>query len=97
MSKRMVDREPWLVASRLRDHLLSPSERRYSPLWKMVEEFVESDSRLDRYPKLVKGESKVVWEWQVEGSLSSARRKKEQTLNRSSVADMNRSSDQKLH
>jgi len=25
---------------------------------------VEFDSRLDRYPKLVKGESKVVWEWQ---------------------------------
>ena len=25
---------------------------------------MEFDSRLDRYPKLVKGESKVVWEWQ---------------------------------
>lgn len=29
-----------------------------------VEELVQEDSRLDRYPKLVKGESKVVWEWQ---------------------------------
>ncbi|RVX14450.1 hypothetical protein CK203_017133 [Vitis vinifera] len=41
-----------------------------------VEELVQEDSRLDRYPKLVKGESKVVWEWQVEGSLSSRLRKK---------------------
>ena len=29
-----------------------------------VEELVQEDSRVDRYPKLVKGESKVVWEWQ---------------------------------
>lgn len=29
-----------------------------------VEELVQEDSRIDRYPKLVKGESKVVWEWQ---------------------------------
>lgn len=29
-----------------------------------VEELVQDDSRVDRYPKLVKGESKVVWEWQ---------------------------------
>lgn len=29
-----------------------------------VEELVQEDSRLDRYPKLVKGEAKVVWEWQ---------------------------------
>ncbi|KNA04025.1 hypothetical protein SOVF_203560, partial [Spinacia oleracea] len=63
MSGSMGDREPWLVA-RLRDHILTPKERRYPLLWKMVEDLVESDSRLDRYPKLVKGESKVVWEWQ---------------------------------
>lgn len=25
---------------------------------------MREDSRVDRYPKLVKGESKVVWEWQ---------------------------------
>ncbi|XP_074317815.1 uncharacterized protein LOC141653845 [Silene latifolia] len=74
--KRENGKEPWLVASRLRDHLLSTGERRDPLLWKMVEELVESDSRLDCYPKLVKGESKVVWEWQVEGSLSSSRRKK---------------------
>lgn len=82
MSKSIGDREPWLVASRIRDHLLSPRERRDSLLWRMVEDLVEFDSRLDRYPKLVKGESKVVWEWQVEGSLSSARRR-EQMGNRS--------------
>ncbi|KAI8546772.1 hypothetical protein RHMOL_Rhmol07G0145400 [Rhododendron molle] len=41
-----------------------------------VEELVQEDSRLDQYPKLVKGESKVVWEWQVEGSLSSSKKRK---------------------
>lgn len=25
---------------------------------------VQEDSRVDQYPKLLKGESKVVWEWQ---------------------------------
>ncbi|CAL1399397.1 unnamed protein product [Linum trigynum] len=64
--------EPWVVASLLRDHLLLPKERKNPLLWKKVEELVQEDSRIDRYPKLVKGESKVVWEWQVEGSLSSA-------------------------
>ncbi|KAA8525926.1 hypothetical protein F0562_007974 [Nyssa sinensis] len=68
--------EPWVVASWLRDHLLSPKERKDPLLWKKVEELVQEDSRLDRYPKLVKGESKVVWEWQVEGSLSSSRKRK---------------------
>ncbi|KAF5207659.1 Man1-src1p-carboxy-terminal domain protein [Thalictrum thalictroides] len=67
--------EPWVVASRLRDHLLLPKERRDPFLWKKVEELVQEDSRLDQYPKLVKGESKVVWEWQVEGSLSSSRKR----------------------
>ncbi|XVF51909.1 hypothetical protein PTKIN_Ptkin04bG0222600 [Pterospermum kingtungense] len=69
--------ESWVVASWLRDHLLLPRERKDPQLWKKVEELVQDDSRVDRYPKLVKGESKVVWEWQVEGSLSSSRRKKE--------------------
>ncbi|PSR91662.1 Pesticidal crystal protein like [Actinidia chinensis var. chinensis] len=66
--------DPWVVASWLRDHLLLPKERKDHTLWKKVEELVQEDSRLDRYPKLVKGESKVVWEWQVEGSLSSSRK-----------------------
>ncbi|KAK6162159.1 hypothetical protein DH2020_002000 [Rehmannia glutinosa] len=68
--------EPWVVASWLRDHLLSPMERKDPFLWKKVEELVQEDSRVDQYPKLVKGESKVVWEWQVEGSLSSSGKKK---------------------
>ncbi|KAK9698902.1 hypothetical protein RND81_08G139400 [Saponaria officinalis] len=75
MSKSEIGREPWLVASRLRDHLLSTKERRDPHLWKKVEELVELDSRVDCYPNLVKGESKVVWEWQVEGSLSSSGKK----------------------
>ncbi|KAI3831951.1 hypothetical protein MKX03_036588 [Papaver bracteatum] len=65
--------EPWVVASLLRDHLLLPRERKDALLWKKVEELVQEDSRLEQYPKLVRGESKVVWEWQVEGSLSSSR------------------------
>ncbi|XP_021825138.1 uncharacterized protein LOC110766166 isoform X1 [Prunus avium] len=68
--------EPWVVASRLRDRLLLPKERKDPVLWKKVEELVQEDSHVDCYPKLVKGESKVVWEWQVEGSLSSSRRMK---------------------
>ncbi|MBA0678962.1 hypothetical protein Goari_020277 [Gossypium aridum] len=68
--------ESWVVASWLRDHLLLPRERKDPQLWKKVEELVQDDSRVDRYPKLVKGESKVVWEWQVEGSLSSTGRRK---------------------
>ncbi|RWR80997.1 Inner nuclear membrane Man1 [Cinnamomum micranthum f. kanehirae] len=68
--------DTWVVASRLRDHLLLPRERKDSVLWKKVEELVQGDSRIDRYPKLVKGESRIVWEWQVEGSLSSRGRTK---------------------
>ncbi|XP_065878449.1 uncharacterized protein [Euphorbia lathyris] len=68
------EREPWVVASQLRDHLLSSKERKDPILWKRVEELIQEDSRVDRYPKLVKGDSKVVWEW--EGSWSSARRRK---------------------
>ncbi|KAG9150451.1 hypothetical protein Leryth_010833 [Lithospermum erythrorhizon] len=56
--------EPWVVASWLRDHLLSPKERKDPLLWKKVEELIQEDTRVDRYPRLVKGESKVVWEWQ---------------------------------
>ncbi|KAJ4825808.1 hypothetical protein Tsubulata_021818, partial [Turnera subulata] len=74
MSKRVnAESEPWVVASRLRDHVLLPKERRDPVLWRKVEQLVQEDSRVDRYPKIVKGESKVVWEWQVEGSLSSER------------------------
>ncbi|KAK1379147.1 MSC domain-containing protein [Heracleum sosnowskyi] len=68
--------EPWIVVSWLRDHLLSPKERKNPLLWKKVEDLVQEDSRLDRYPKMVKGESKVVWEWQVEGPLSSSGKEK---------------------
>lgn len=63
--------EPWVVASRLRDHLLLPRERKNAILWRQVEEFIQEDSRIDQYPKLVKGESRVVLEWQVEGALRS--------------------------
>ncbi|KAF3595403.1 hypothetical protein DY000_02024690 [Brassica cretica] len=68
--------EPWVIASRLRDHLLLPRERRDPLLWTKVEELIQEDSRIDRYPKIIKGEQKVVWEWQVEGSLSLSKLKK---------------------
>ncbi|KAH6817990.1 hypothetical protein C2S51_001593 [Perilla frutescens var. frutescens] len=68
--------EPWVVASWLRDHLLVPKERKDPFLWRKVEELVQEDSRVDQYPKLVKGESKVVWEWQVEGSIGSSGKRK---------------------
>ncbi|XP_047338418.1 uncharacterized protein LOC124942053 isoform X2 [Impatiens glandulifera] len=67
--------EPWVVASRLRDHLLLPKERKDGLLWKKVVELIQEDSRLDQYPKLVKGDSKEVWEWQVEGTLRSSGKK----------------------
>ncbi|XP_050264631.1 uncharacterized protein LOC126708752 isoform X3 [Quercus robur] len=89
--------EPWVVASRLRDHLLLPRERKNPVLWKKVEELVQEDSRVDRYPKLVKGESKVVWEWQVEGSLSSSKvRKKVEANKLKSTEGIGMNSDQ-LH
>ncbi|XP_010559282.1 PREDICTED: uncharacterized protein LOC104827742 [Tarenaya hassleriana] len=72
------DSEPWVITSRLRDHLLWPRERKDPLLWRKVEELIQEDSRIDRYPKIVKGESKVVWEWQVEGSLSLSKLKKRQ-------------------
>ncbi|KAK4792634.1 hypothetical protein SAY86_023069 [Trapa natans] len=69
--------EPWVVAAWLRDHLLLPNERKDPRLWKQVEELIQEDSRVDRYLKLVKGEQKVVWEWQAaEGSLSYTRSRK---------------------
>ncbi|XP_024030674.1 uncharacterized protein LOC21406095 [Morus notabilis] len=92
---RKGELESWVVASRLRDHLLSPKERKKPALWKMVEELVQGDSRVERYPKLVKGESKVVWEWQVEGSLSSTRmRQKGEESKLKSPASIALSSDQ---
>ncbi|XP_050231119.1 uncharacterized protein LOC126680111 isoform X2 [Mercurialis annua] len=75
--------EPWVVASQLRDYLLASKERKDPVLWKRVEQLVQEDSRVDRYPKLVKGESKVVWEWQVEGSWSSARMRKKRESSKS--------------
>lgn len=68
--------DPWVVASWLRDHLLLPRERKDVKLWKKVEELLLEDSRIDQYPKLVKGESKIVLEWQATGSLSSKVRAK---------------------
>lgn len=62
--------EPWVVTSWLRDHLLSTRERRNTLLWKKVEELLLEDSRIDQYPKVAKGEAKVVLEWQASGSLS---------------------------
>ncbi|CAM0871324.1 unnamed protein product [Alopecurus aequalis] len=62
--------EPWVVTSWLRDHLLVTRERRNTLLWKKVEELILEDSRIDQYPKVIKGESKVVYEWQASGSLS---------------------------
>ncbi|XP_021306552.1 uncharacterized protein LOC8081569 isoform X1 [Sorghum bicolor] len=37
----------------------------------LVEELILEDSRIDQYPKVIKGESKVVYEWQASGSLSA--------------------------
>lgn len=72
--------EPWVIASRLRDHLLLPRERKNSSLWRQVEALILEDSRIDQYPKLVKGESKTVLEWQVEGAPCS--RTKHSDINR---------------
>ncbi|KAI3664235.1 hypothetical protein L6452_44718 [Arctium lappa] len=74
--------EPWIVASWLRDNILTPRERRDPVLWKKVEELVQEDSRLDRYPKMLKGEAKVVWEWQVEGALRSSGKKKKGVIDK---------------
>ncbi|CAN8245864.1 unnamed protein product [Cochlearia groenlandica] len=68
--------EPWVIAARLRDHLLLPRERRDPLLWSKVEELIQEDSRIDQYPEMIKGEQKVVWEWQAEGSLSLSKLKK---------------------
>ncbi|WOK98775.1 hypothetical protein Cni_G07487 [Canna indica] len=68
--------EPWVVASWLRDQLLLPRERKHTTLWKKVEELILEDSRIDQYPKLIKGESKVVLEWQVDGLLAEMLKKK---------------------
>ncbi|XP_076954897.1 uncharacterized protein LOC143629540 isoform X2 [Bidens hawaiensis] len=83
LTSRSVNGEsqPWIVASWLRDHILTPRERRDSILWKKVEELVQEDSRLDQYPKILKGEPKVVWEWQVEGSVRSSGKKKKNNAN----------------
>ncbi|KAG7536175.1 Man1/Src1 C-terminal [Arabidopsis suecica] len=69
--------EPWVIASWLRDYLLLPRERRDPLLWLKVEELIKEDSRIDQCPKVVKGEQKVVYEWQVEGSLSLSKLKKQ--------------------
>uniref|UniRef100_A0A0D9VN67 Man1/Src1 C-terminal domain-containing protein n=1 Tax=Leersia perrieri TaxID=77586 RepID=A0A0D9VN67_9ORYZ len=78
--------EPWVVTSWLRDHLLVPQERRNAFLWKKVEELIMEDSRIDQYPKVIKGESKVVYEWQASGSLSGKNKKKMQGKARGNAA-----------
>lgn len=70
--------EPWVVTSWLRDHLLVTRERRNAVLWKKVEELILEDSRIDQYQKVIKGESKVVFEWQASGSLSGKIKKMQQ-------------------
>ncbi|PWA64017.1 inner nuclear membrane protein [Artemisia annua] len=89
LTSRSVDGEgePWIVASWLRDHILTPKERRDPLLWKKVEDLVQEDSRLDRYPKILKGDPKVVWEWQVEGSLRSAGKKKKGEINKQKMRE----------
>ncbi|KAL0324707.1 UNVERIFIED_CONTAM: hypothetical protein Scaly_2437800 [Sesamum calycinum] len=59
VSRSEGEGETWVVAPWLRDHLLSPKERKDPFLWRKVEKLVQEDSRIDQYPKLVKGESKV--------------------------------------
>ncbi|KAL3684251.1 hypothetical protein R1sor_002273 [Riccia sorocarpa] len=68
--------DSWVVVSRLRDHLLSSRERKNVTLWKQVERMVQEDSRIDQYQKKVKGELKIVWEWQVEGAMRTPGSKK---------------------
>ncbi|KAJ7944638.1 Inner nuclear membrane Man1 [Quillaja saponaria] len=97
LTSRSVNGEPWVVASRLRDHLLLPRERKDPSLWKKVEELVKEDSRVDRYPKLVKGESKVVWEWQVEGSLNASRIKRKREVRKIPIEGMSNNSDKLQH
>ncbi|KAG2555452.1 uncharacterized protein LOC120647659 [Panicum virgatum] len=79
------DCEPWVVASWLRDHLLVPRERKNASLWKKVEELILEDSRIDQYPKVIKGESKVVYEWQAGGSLSGKTKKVQESESRTAV------------
>ncbi|XP_023749991.1 uncharacterized protein LOC111898307 [Lactuca sativa] len=88
--------EPWIVASWLRDNVLTPKERRNPMLWKKVEELVQEDSRLDRYPKMLKGEPKVVWEWQVEGSSMRSSGKKKSEVKKQKSSDLGSNQDQSL-
>ncbi|BFI10135.1 hypothetical protein MPTK1_3g11430 [Marchantia polymorpha subsp. ruderalis] len=73
--------ESWAVVSRMRDHLLSTIERKDVALWKQVERMVQEDSRIDQYQKKVKGEMKIVWEWQVEGAIRTPGSRKKQRTN----------------
>jgi len=78
-----MEGDPWVVFSWLRDDLLLPKERKNRRLWKKVEDLIRGDSRIDEYPKLIKGEPKVVLEWQVGGgSLSSKKKSKAEEANK---------------
>eukprot|EP00850_Spirogloea_muscicola_P015898 SM000125S26103 [mRNA] locus=s125:412120:412797:+ [translate_table: standard] len=47
-----------------------------------VERLVRDDARIDQYPRLVKGQSRTVWEWQTEGALlSPLQRSRRRALN----------------
>ncbi|KAJ8465020.1 hypothetical protein OPV22_027572 [Ensete ventricosum] len=60
-------------------------------LWKKVEEMILEDSRIDQYPKLIKGESKVVLEWQVDGPLTSMLKSKESASKTKAITTVDRS------
>ncbi|KAG6543278.1 hypothetical protein Mapa_015192 [Marchantia paleacea] len=81
LEAKETDGESWAVVSRMRDHLLSPIERKDVALWKQVERMVQEDSRIDQYQKKVKGEMKIVWEWQVEGAIRTPGSRKKQRTN----------------
>eukprot|EP00252_Welwitschia_mirabilis_P001728 TRINITY_DN11656_c0_g1_i2.p1 TRINITY_DN11656_c0_g1~~TRINITY_DN11656_c0_g1_i2.p1 ORF type:complete len:405 (-),score=83.85 TRINITY_DN11656_c0_g1_i2:68-1282(-) len=66
--------EPWVISSLIRDYLLLPTERKNMALWKQIEQFIREDTRIDQYPKLIRGETRNVLEWQVEGSLHPRKR-----------------------
>lgn len=45
-------------------HLLGKKKTVFTLNVFQVEGLVQGDSRIDQYPKVVNGESRIVWEWQ---------------------------------
>ncbi|RRT80995.1 hypothetical protein GW17_00011542, partial [Ensete ventricosum] len=64
---------------------------RAEQLYEQVEEMILEDSRIDQYPKLIKGESKVVLEWQVDGPLTSMLKSKESASKTKAITTVDRS------